>query len=322
MNTPIEWLLDGPAWVQYRTRLDLLDQPADAPEVVAARRAAPEDGQIQTLLAELAEWPGPPLTRHNDASHLLHKLVFAADLGIRIDDPGVGQIVEKVLGLVSPEGAFQMVFNIPRHYGGAGEDQKAWMLCDAPLVLYALARFGLEETREVRKAANHLASLIRENGWPCAVAPVLGRFRGPGRKGDPCPYANLVALRALAQIPEWRDGDACRTGVETLLTLWAQRRERRPYLFAMGADFAKLKAPLVWYDILHVADVLTQFPWLRQDQRLREMVETVEAKADDEGRFRAESIWTAWKGWEFGQKRAPSRWITLLAQRVLARMEA
>ena len=38
-----------------------------------------------------------------------------------------------------------------------------------------------------------------------------------------------------------------------------------------------------------------------------------------EGRFTLESIWQAWGAWEFGQKRTPSRWLTLLAHRILQR---
>jgi hypothetical protein len=77
---------------------------------------------------------------------------------------------------------------------------------------------------------------------------------------------------------------------------------------------------LIWYDILHVTDVLTQFPWLRGDKRLREMAAMVEAKADEQGRFTPESVWKAWSEWEFGQKRAPSPWLTLMAQRMLKRL--
>ncbi|OGO35414.1 MAG: hypothetical protein A2147_03740 [Chloroflexi bacterium RBG_16_57_8] len=172
----------------------------------------------------------------------------------------------------------------------------------------------------VRSAAQHLAGLSFESGWPCAVTPGLGKFRGPGRKTDPCPYATLVALKALVQIPEWRDSKACLNGAETLLKLWEQRKERRPYMFAMGTNFAKLKAPMVWYDILHVLDVLTQLPHLLEDKRLLEMVETVKAKSDEGGRFTAESIWKPWSGWEFGQKREASFLLTLLAQRIFGRM--
>jgi hypothetical protein len=40
---------------------------------------------------------------------------------------------------------------------------------------------------------------------------------------------------------------------------------------------------------------------------------------DQDGKFTSESIWTAWKGWEFAQKKQPSRWLTLIAWRTLLR---
>ncbi|MGE5584941.1 MAG: hypothetical protein ACM309_05290 [Bacillota bacterium] len=91
-------------------------------------------------------------------------------------------------------------------------------------------------------------------------------------------------------------------------------------MFYMGTDFRKLKAPLVWYDLLHVLDVLSQFPWLVTDARLMDMTTTLKQKADPHGRFSAESIWTPWKAWEFGQKKEPSRWITVLAWRIIGRI--
>jgi len=33
-------------------------------------------------------------------------------------------------------------------------------------------------------------------------------------------------------------------------------------------------------------------------------------------------VWTAWKEWEFGQKKAPSRWLSLMAWRILGRVGA
>jgi hypothetical protein len=322
MNEPIGWLLEGPPWVQYRTRLDLLGQPENNPQVAAARQAMMAHQQVQALLTGLSAWSGPTLKRRNDANLLLHKLAFAADLGLRADDPGVGQIVERILDHQSPEDPFQVQVNIPTHFGGSGEDQWTWILCDTPLLLYALRRFGLGDGPRLQAAAHYLASLVRENGWPCAATPEMGKFRGPGRKIDPCPYATLLMLRGLYQMPEWRDSGACRTGAEVLLNLWEQRKRRRPYLFGMGTNFAKLKAPLIWYDILHLMDVLTQLPWLRGDARLREMADIVAAKPDGQGRFTPESVWKAWGGWEFGQKRSPSQWLTLLAQRMLKRMNS
>ena len=88
----------------------------------------------------------------------------------------------------------------------------------------------------------------------------------------------------------------------------------------MGNDFRKLKAPFIWYDLLHVLDVLTRFSWLSNDKRLRDMLAVLESKANAQGRFTPESIWTAWKDWEFGQKKVPSRWLTLMAWRILKRV--
>jgi hypothetical protein len=194
-------------------------------------------------------------------------------------------------------------------------------LCDAPLIVCALVKFGLKNEPAVKKAIEYLAGLVRDNGWPCAVSKELGKFRGPGRKDDPCPFANLAMLKALSEIEKMRDSPACHIGAETLLSLWSESTKRHPYMFYTGTDFRKIKVPFVWYDLMHVLDVLTRFPWLKKDARLSEMLALLQSKADQEGRFTLESVWTAWKDWEFGQKKEPSRWLTLLAWRIIGRVE-
>lgn len=321
MDMPIQWLLSGEPWIAYRTQVDLLGQPESDAGVKSAYRAMTADGQVQELLAELAEWPGAVISSHKSAGQPFHKLTFIADLGMKATDRRLKPIVRRILQHQSAEGPFQLPMNIPRQYGGSGQDQWAWALCDAPLVVYALVKFGLENEPKVQAAIQHLAGLIRDNGWPCAVSKELGKFRGPGRKDDPCPFATLAMLKLLSQT-EWRDSQAARTGAEALLTLWRDSKERHPYMFFMGADFRKLKAPLIWYDLVHVLDVLSQFPWLRRDARLLNMLGILKSKADDQWRFAPESVWMAWKEWEFGQKSVPSRWLTLLAWRIIKRVEA
>ncbi|PKN93715.1 MAG: hypothetical protein CVU44_07825 [Chloroflexi bacterium HGW-Chloroflexi-6] len=322
MEPPIDWLLAGEPWVAYRTRLDLLAESGHSQAVQTARSAMLADPQLQQIIHELNTWPWPILSSHKSAGQPLHKLTFVADLGLRANDAGIQPVINNILARQSEEGPFQVPINIPTHFGGSGEDTWGWALCDSPLLVYALTRFGLGQDARVEKAAAALTGLVRENGWPCAVSKELGKFRGPGRKDDPCPYANLIMLKLLGQVPADRDGPAARAGAETLLTLWDNSQEQHPYIFYMGTDFRKLKVPLVWYDLVHVLDVLSQFPWLKGDVRLREMAGVLKAKMDDEGRFTPESIWTAWKDWEFGQKKAPSRWLTFLAWRILQRIDA
>jgi hypothetical protein len=92
-------------------------------------------------------------------------------------------------------------------------------------------------------------------------------------------------------------------------------------MFYMGTDFRKAKAPFIWYGIVHVSDVLSQFSWIRNDSRLLEMVQLIRSKADGEGKYTPESEWTAWRSWDFGQKKEPSRWLTLLIQRIIKSMK-
>lgn len=321
MAAPLEWLVEGPAWIEFRTRCDLLGQPAEDPQVQSARRSMLVDDQVRYIVAELAGWEGEVISSHKSAGQPFHKLTFLADLGLSASDPGISPIVSRLFEHVSSEGPFQVRMNIPQHFGGTGQDQWAWALCDAPLWVYSLLKLGLEDQPPVQRAIEHLVSLVRENGWPCAVSKELGKFRGPGRKDDPCPYANLAMLKMLAQTTAYADSPACKTGAETLLSLWENSLAEHPYMFYMGTDFRKLKVPFIWYDLLHVLEVLSQFTWLRKDARLLQMLAILKSKMDEQGRFTPESVWTAWKDWEFGQKKTPSRWLTLLAWRIIGRVE-
>ena len=320
MNGVQQWLLEGPPWVQYRTLVDLLGQTQDEAEVHAARGAMLAHTLVRGLLKDLCDWPGDVLKRHNDAKHNLHKLTFVVELGVGLEDAGMMEVAEKILASQSPEGPFQTMGNIPTHFGGTGLDTLQWMLCDAPLVTEALIRLGYGDDPRVKLSIDYLKGLVRENGWPCAATASLGKFKGPGRREDPCPYANLLMLQLLSALPDELDSEAAHLGVDTMLNLWNIRREKKPSLFAMGTDFQKLKAPLIWYDILHVLDVLTRFPWLRDDTHLLEMLSLLRQKADDQGRYTAESVWRAWKDWDFGQKKEPSPWITFQVRRLLKRV--
>lgn len=318
----VEWLLQGEPWVAYCTRVDLLEQKEADPQVILARKAMLVDLKIKALLAELAEWPGTVLNGHKSASQPFHKLSFIADLGLNINDPPVRKIVDKVMKHRSKQGPFQLPANIPVHFGGSGRDEWAWALCDAPIIVSSLIQLGMRDDPRVQMAIDYLNGLVRDNGWPCAVSPELGKFRGPGRKDDPCPYATLVMLKVLAHVPELRDGESASIGVETLLALWDESKAKHPYMFFMGTDFRKLKVPLFWYDVLHVLDVLTHFEYARTDKRFKQMLKIVESKANGVGQYIPESVWTAWKEWDFSQKKIPSKGLTFFIQRILKRSSA
>ena len=231
----------------------------------------------------------------------------------------MSQVVEGVIANQSAEGAFQSPINIPKAFGGTNEDMWTWIACDAPTLLFSFAAFGLGEDPRVRRAAEHLAGLVEEDGWRCKAAPELGKFKGPGKRSDPCPIANVYALKALSRVEGRIESEAIRRGAEMLLSHWEQRGEQRYFLFGIGTDFKKIKYPFVWYDILHVTDVLSRFSFVRSDPRFREMLEVLSAQADETGRYTAASMYKAWNGWSFADKKKPSPWLTMLVLRIRRR---
>lgn len=317
MEQTLDWLLTSSPMVEYQTRLRILHQPEIEQPVLTARHAMLDHPMVKKLFEEVTNWPGTVLVSHKSAGHLLHKLVFLADLGLKSSDPGMDVLITKIMEHQDSDGPFQVMTNIPTHFGGTGKDVWAWALCDAPSILYALVKFGLEDDQRVKRGIEYLTRIVKENGWPCAGSTQLGTFHGPGRKCDPCPYANLIMVKLLSATRDYSNSEACHLGAESLLHCWAERETFHPYIFYMGNDFSKLKAPLVWFDIIHVAYVLSQLPWLKQDTRLNEMKAIIAQKADADGRFTPESIWMAWKEWDFGQKKVPSPYLTYLATKIL-----
>jgi len=307
-------------WVDYRQLIDIEDlSPLDT-SAIKAKAIMLKHPLVQDLIIELQDWPGVVLNSHRSPNQFFHKLSFLADLGLNSEDDGILNILNKVRAHPSDEGPFQLAMNIPTHFNGNGQDTWAWALCDAPVTLYALAKMGLANELDVLKGVDYCVGLVSDQGWPCVVSKELGKFRGPGKASDPCPYTNLIMLKLMAQYDQYRDSPAAHIGTECLLSLFENSLTKHPYMFYMGTDFRKLKAPFIWYDILHVADVLSQFNWVIHDQRFIKMMQLINSKGDQNQKFTPESVWTVYKDWDFGQKKVPSPWLSFLVQRLNKRI--
>jgi len=326
MQNLIDWLLtcDEP-WTRYRARLDLLGCSPEDDQVQADREAMLAHPQVRGLIERAAQLDSLPFKRHNDAAYPLYALSTLADFGLQAPDPGLDGVVRQVLAHASPEGPLRSLVNVPRVFGGTGEDGWVWMACDAPTLLYALLALGVGDVPDVQRAAAHLVGLAQDNGYRCTASPELGRFHGPGKRSDPCPIANVYALKALALIPGGLADPAVRLAAERaagmLLDHWQHRQKVKYYLFGMGTDFAKLKYPLVWYDLLHVVEVLSRFSFVYADPRFRELLDLLVGQAGPDGRYTAGSMYQSWKGWSFADKKRPSPWLTLVVRRIVKRVD-
>jgi len=305
-------------WLQYAIRLHLLNESKE--DLFDLKNKALQDKKIQSYLSDITNFHNAIVRNHKDPDLSIHKLLFLLDIGFETDIPEIENAVKQIMSHKDKYGVYQSLTNIPPHYGGKGEDVFGWCLCDAPLLLMALLKAKVDYHQHIKQGMKHLSSLYREQGFPCAVSEEHGTFRGPGRKDDCCPYATLIMVKLLSEIDEYRNSDTAKNGIEVIFSLWENSLERHPYMFYMGTDFRKLKAPAMWYDIVSVADCLSKFDFVKSDTRFCEMIDVIKRKQDADGMFIPESVYQKFKGWDFGQKRAVSPYLSYLCIRLLKRV--
>jgi len=306
-------------WLKYAIQLNLRREPKDA--LIELKNQALADERIQNYLSDVASFHGALVTNHKNPDLPIHKLLFLLDLGFGTDISEIKAAIDEILKHRDEHGIYQSMTNVPKHYGGAGVDVFSWCLCDAPLLLLALLKAGMDYQKYIKPGVDYLVSLYRDNGFPCAVSPELGKFRGPGKKDDCCPYATLIMADLLSNIPEYRDSQVAITTANVLLDLWENSMEQHPYMFYMGTDFRKLKAPSCWYDIVSVAGVLSKYKFVRNDPRFLEMVTHIRRRQNKDGFFIPESVYLKLKNWDFGQKKVPSPYLTYLCYQIFDRLE-
>lgn len=304
-------------WLQYAIRINLLDQKKE--DLVALKEDALLDPKIQQSLKQVSDFHGTLVTNHKNSDLPIHKLLFLLDLGFNTEIPEIESAISQLMSHKDKHGIYQSLTNIPKHFGGTGEDGFGWCLCDAPLLLLALIETHVDYEEHIKQGVDYLASFGKEQGFLCSVSEEFGKFRGPGRKDDCCPYATLIMIRLLSQVDEYRNSTIVANAIDSLLTLWENSQERHPYMFYMGTDFRKLKAPAIWYDIVSVVDCLSTFEYVRSDPRFVEMIDIIKSKQDENGFFTSESVYQKCKGWDFGQKKVVSPYLSFLCIRILER---
>lgn len=292
-------------WIQYQIAKSL---GAGAKEQEEKKRKLLCDPNIIELIESIAKWPEPPLVRHNDARHPIHRIQLLLDMGFAETDSFIKEVAEKILDQQDRSGALLSLLHIPESYGGAPEPAFGWMSCDFPLLLGILLRLGLAKDPRVSAALDFLIEISFDNGFRCTGS--FPKFRGPGKKADYCPIGTLYALQACALVPSLHSEPCVQAAIDSLIDHWENSRERKVYMFAMGTDFRKLKYPNHWFDILHLIRVLGNFHYARSRAAFKEMVSIVANKQQEDASFIPESVYLSFKGWDFGQKKIPSPTLT------------
>ena len=311
-------LENGEVWLQYATKLNILKESKE--DLVDLRLQATSDSKIRAYLNDITDYHSILVSNHKNPDLPIHKLLFLLDIGFDTDVSEIQTAIDKIMAHKDSNGVYQSLTNIPKHFGGSGEDLFGWCLCDAPLLLFALLKSGVDYEKHIKQGVAYLVDFYKKSGFPCTVSQEFGKFRGPGRKGDCCPYASLIMLKLLSAIPEYCKTEIVENTALGLLSLWEHSLERHPYMFYMGTDFRKLKAPAMWYDIVSVMDVLSRIESIQSDACFMDMAAIIKSKQDNNGLFMPEAVFQKFKEWDFGQKKKPSPYLTYLCYQILERI--
>lgn len=305
------------AWLQYAIKTNLLHEKKE--DLLKLKNKALCDTKIQLMLEDINDFHNMVVSNHKNPKLPIHKLIFLLDIGFDMTEKQISNAITRIMEHKDEKGVYQSRINVPKHFGGSGEDTYGWALCDAPLLFTALVKANVDYEKHIKQGVDYLAALSFEKGYPCCVSGEFGKFRGPGRKDDPCPYATLVMLKLFAEIPMYQQSELACVCANSLLSLWENSIQKHPYMFYMGTDFRKLKAPSVWYDIISVADALSQFDEIKEDKRFLEMLSIIKNEQEENGLFIPQSIYQSSKGWDFGQKKEYSPYLTYLCMKIFQR---
>jgi len=307
------WLLAGEPWVVYRTLIDLLGKDEKEKAVITAKKAIPRHPFIKKIFEGLNKdgyW-GTPKDIHTwwpKKETTFWILPMLADFGFTIEDKRIAR-------------ACEYVFSTQLAFGGFGWDPPTHAHdCHSAIIMESLARHGLLEDSRLQRAYGWLVRRQRlDGGFWCKDT---GQIGGSREKEPSCAMATMFVLGALAQNPRLRNSKIAGKGVDFLFGCW-QNRGKIKYAghdSQIETGWEKLKYPFTDYKILKFLDVLSRFEYAKKRLRESEMVKVLLSKQDGKGRFTPESIHKVWSDFDFGQKEKPSRWITLIALRIIKRI--
>ena len=325
-SDPTDWLLEAadPAVRQLALR-QLLDRPADEPDVVESRKAAMATGPIAAILHAQEpdghwEKPGPGYATKYRGT--VWQLIFLDQLGADGADPRVQRACDYVLTRTQAENGG---FGASGATGTAAPPPSYVAHCLNGNLLRALLGFGRLDDERIGRAVAWQAAAITGEGiarWYASSTCGPG-FACAANERLPCAWGAIKALGALARIPPDRRSQAVSRAIETGLAFLLSRD---PATADYPAGWGNTRPNGSWFKLGfpsgYVADVLQNLECLAElgyahDPRLELATAWLLEKQDGRGRWVNEYAYNG-KTWvDFERQGQPSKWVTLRACRYL-----
>jgi hypothetical protein len=322
---PLPWLLDVESPdVRYVALRDLVGLEHGDPELRAARKRAYRLGPIATVLDAMHadgywEAPGPGYNPKYTAT--VWSLILLAQLGASIEcDRRIRTACAYVLEHTLTTGGQFSASGAPSGTADCLQGNLCW----------ALLELGCDPAR-LDDAFDWMARTVTGEGLSALGSKDPQRYYA-GKCGPtfacgsnnklPCAWGGAKVMQAFARLPrEHRTAvieRAIEVGAEFLLGVDpATARYPTGYAAKPSSNWWKFGFPVFYVaDILQIVEALVGLGYAR-DPRLANALALIRAKQDDLGRWPLDYDY-AGKTWgDYGPKKAPNKWVTLRALRVL-----
>ncbi|MDH7477911.1 MAG: prenyltransferase/squalene oxidase repeat-containing protein [Candidatus Bathyarchaeota archaeon] len=338
-ESPINWLLgESNPSVRYFTLRDILDKDEKHLQVVAAKQAILKSKVVEKIFEKqnpLGYWEEPANPYHPKYKSSYWQIITLGQLGVNKNCEKVGKACEYIFQFQLDEGGFTSEtretalreYEQLRQKGKKLPSRDVWVSskvfehqysCLTGNMAAALIRIGYEDDLRVRNALNWLVKIQNwDGGWLCPY------WKAHIKDKHGCFYGTICPLEAFSEVREEKltkeMKETIERGAEFLLAHHLFKADNHNYA-VINKAWLKLGFPSFYgYNILRGLDVLTKLGYIG-DERLNNAVEVLMQKRQGNGTWILESAPTGRMHVNIEVKDKPSKWITLIALRVLKRL--
>jgi len=335
----VRWLLEveNPS-VRYFTLRNLLGRREGDPELQAAKAAISTSKVVIKMFSKQKSkgcWEDPANPYHPKYKSSYWQIMILGQLGMDRSDERVRNACECVFQFQLDEGGFSSYTHerALKEYEWLREKGKKLPLpnewassmvfehqysCLTGNMVAALTRIGYLNDQRVRKALEWLVKIQnKDGGWLCPY------WRAHVKDKHGCFYGTICPLEAFSEVPRKNltkeMEQAIERGAEFLLMHRLFKADHHNYN-VIKQSWLKLGFPWFYgYNILRGLDVLTKLGYV-EDERLSDAVQVLLQKRRSDGTWILESAPVGRMQTNIEVKGKPSKWITLIALRVLERL--
>jgi hypothetical protein len=340
-ENPVEWLLEkvNPS-IRYFTLRDIFGKSENDPQLIAAKRAISESKILTRILHKQklqGYWEEPDNPYHPKYKSSYWQIMALGQLGADKTNERVKRACEYIFQFQHQEGGFSSYtkeraseeYALLMKKGKKLPSHEEWVSskvfehqysCLTGNIVAALARMGYSNDSRVSRALKWLVKIQNEDGgWLCPY------WKAHIRDKHGCFYGTICPLEAFSEVKKecWNKEikKTVEKGAEFLLMHHLFKADHHDYK-VISKYWLKFSFPWFYgYNILRGLDVLTKLGYVN-DERLKDAVEILLKKRQTDGTWILDNAPIGRMQANIEVKGMPSKWITLIALRILKRLSS